>query len=141
MVKLYKMCIEDIPNNLTDDFDDFWNPSMLESEINNPNSYCFVAKDDEKIVGFFTLWESVDDIHLTNIVVKKDLRNNGIATIMLKYAIDFVRKSGKSSLTLEVNENNIYAKKLYLKSGFKILGIRKKYYNNTDDAIIMTLEF
>ena len=33
MVKLYKMCIEDIPNNLTDDFDDFWNPNILENEL------------------------------------------------------------------------------------------------------------
>ena len=26
-----------------------------------------------------------------------------------------------------------------MKFGFKELGVRKKYYNNTDDAIIMTL--
>ncbi|MGN1352333.1 MAG: hypothetical protein ACI4VE_06175 [Clostridia bacterium] len=47
----------------------------------------------------------------------------------------------KDSLTLEVNENNYIAKELYLKYGFKILGTRKKYYNNKDNALIMTLFF
>ena len=42
---------------------------------------------------------------------------------------------------MEVNQNNIPAINLYKKYGFNILGTRKKYYNNTDDAIIMTLYF
>ena len=42
------------------------------------------------------------------------------------------------SITLEVNENNLDAIKLYEKFGFEKLGIRKKYYNNTDNALIMT---
>ena len=49
-------------------------------------------------------------------------------------------KSDKNikALTLEVNSNNIPAQKLYEKFNFKRVGLRKKYYNNTDDAIIMT---
>lgn len=46
-----------------------------------------------------------------------------------------------SSITLEVNENNLPAKNLYLKYGFKILGIRKHYYSTGDNAIIMTLNY
>ena len=41
-------------------------------------------------------------------------------------------------ITLEVNSNNIPAKNLYEKFGFNVVGLRKKYYNNTYDAIIMT---
>ena len=43
------------------------------------------------------------------------------------------------SSRLEVNATNIPAQKLYEKFGFKVVGLRKKYYNNKDDAIIMTL--
>ena len=42
------------------------------------------------------------------------------------------------TFTLEVNVENTPAIKLYEKFGFKNLGIRKKYYNNTTDAYIMT---
>ena len=42
-------------------------------------------------------------------------------------------------LTLEVNEHNLNAIKLYEKFGFIKVGLRKKYYNRTDNALIMTL--
>jgi len=47
-------------------------------------------------------------------------------------------EKGITSITLEVNSNNIPAQKLYEKFGFNVVGIRKKYYNNIDDAIIYT---
>ena len=42
---------------------------------------------------------------------------------------------------IEVNVKNKIAQKLYLKYGFEILGIRKKYYDGIEDAYIMTLRF
>ena len=42
-----KMTISDlaeIANNLTSDFDEFWNSSILESEIKNPFSQYIIAK-------------------------------------------------------------------------------------------------
>lgn len=47
-------------------------------------------------------------------------------------------KSKASLITLEVNTENEIAINLYKKYGFKNLGKRKKYYNNTFDAYIMT---
>lgn len=44
-------------------------------------------------------------------------------------------------ITLEVNEKNLAAIHLYEKCGFKTIGTRKKYYNNTFDAYIMTRYF
>lgn len=44
-------------------------------------------------------------------------------------------------ITLEVNVKNIPAINLYKKYNFKILGTRKKYYNNKFDAYIMTKYF
>ncbi len=44
-------------------------------------------------------------------------------------------------ITLEVNENNKIAIHLYEKYGFKIIGTRKKYYNNKYNAYIMTKYF
>ena len=38
-----------------------------------------------------------------------------------------------------VNVNNKIAISLYKKYNFKEIGLRKKYYHNIDDALIMTL--
>ena len=38
-------------------------------------------------------------------------------------------------------DDNIPAIKLYQKYNFQTVGIRKKYYNNVDNAILMTLYF
>ncbi len=130
--------IEPIYNS---EFDDFWETSILKAELENTNSKYIIARLDNQIVGFAGIWISVDDIHITNIAVKKSYRNNGIGSILLENLIIMSKKLNKSSLTLEVNTKNIYAQKLYLKFGFKNLGIRKKYYNGTEDAYIMTLYF
>lgn len=124
---------------LSSDYDDFWSPETLKAELANKNSHYIVAKLNGEILGFAGIWKSVDDIHITDIVVKKSYRRNGIGNLLLQKLIELTKKLNYTELTLEVNANNEIAKKLYLKFGFKELGVRKKYYNNTDDAIIMTL--
>lgn len=122
-------------------FDDFWKPENLKSELENINSKCIVAKLDNNILGFAGIWFSVDDAHITNIVVNKDYRHKGIGSKLLERLIILAKEQNKTSLTLEVNTKNINAQKLYLKFGFKNLGIRKKYYSGIEDAYIMTLYF
>ena len=89
--------------------------------------------------GFASLWRAVDDIHITNIVVKKDLRQMGIGSLLLEKLIEIAKAENAHSITLEVNAKNAAAYQLYLKYHLKIAGLRKKYYHSTDDAIIMTL--
>lgn len=121
------------------EFDDFWKPLNLKSELENISSKYIVAKEGNTIVGFAGIWFSVDDAHITNIVVRKDFRNNGIGSLLLERLIELAKC--KTALTLEVNVKNKIAQKLYLKYGFEILGIRKKYYDGIEDAYIMTLRF
>ena len=45
----------------------------------------------------------------------------------------------KGSMLYNENENNTSAIALYKKYDFKQVGLRKKYYNNTDNAILMSL--
>ncbi|MCL2383796.1 MAG: GNAT family N-acetyltransferase [Oscillospiraceae bacterium] len=82
MISISSMTLEDfelIKENLSSDFDEFWNPSTLKSELLNKNSKCIVAKDSAgNVIGFASMWKAVDDIHITNIVVRNDFRNQGI---------------------------------------------------------------
>lgn len=132
--------LNEISGNLTSDFDEFWNSSILESELKNPFSEYIIAKLNNKIVGFAGVIDTVDQLEITNIVVKKDYRKNGIGNELLTRLITLAKENGKDKITLEVNSTNLAAIKLYEKNGFKNVGIRKKYYNNTYDANIMTLK-
>lgn len=141
---LNRMTFEDlelIKNNLSTDFDDFWSYTILYDELKNENSTYIVSKQNNSIVGFGGIWKSVDDIHITNIVVRKDLRRAGIGSSILEKLIEISKENLIQQLTLEVRKSNICAINLYTKYNFKQLGNRKDYYNSpTEDAIIMTLK-
>ena len=132
--------LNEISKIITVEFDDFWTANTLESELKNPFSKYIVARIENEIVGFAGVIDTVDRLEITNIVVKKNFRKNGIGNELLKNLIKLAKENEKTEITLEVNNINLPAIKLYEKNGFKNLGIRKKYYNNTDDANIMTLK-
>lgn len=138
-----KMTLSDfdnLSNTLISDFDDFWNKNILKTELQNPFSTYIIAKAEGEIVGFAGVIDTIDQMEITNIVVKKDFRKNGIGNILINKLISISKENKKEKIILEVNENNIPAIKLYEKNGFKKCGLRKKYYNNTDNAIIMNLK-
>lgn len=142
-LEIYNMTDYDlslIKDILIDDFDDFWTYDVLQEELNNPNSEYFVAKLENNILGFAGIWKAVDDVHITDIVVKKSNRQTGNGSKLLEKLIQTAKSQNFNSITLEVNEHNQPAINLYLKYGFKNVGFRKKYYNNKDNAIIMTKE-
>ncbi len=143
MLEITKMELSDldeISSTLTSCFDNFWNYNILKSELENTNSKYIVAKLNNEIVGFAGIINTLDQMEITNIVVRKDMRNQGIGNTLLNELIKLTIDSKMNTIFLEVNSNNFSAIKLYEKNGFKQVGLRKKYYNNTDDAILMNLK-
>jgi len=133
--------LAEIENIFDNDFPCSWKINTLKQELQNTSSCYLVGRLHQEIVGFAGIWLSVDDAHITNIVVKKSYRNMGIGSKLLENLINLTKENHKQSLTLEVNRKNLYAQKLYAKYNFENLGIRKKYYNGLEDAFIMTLYF
>ena len=131
--------IDAITPNFETEFDKFWNISTLKNDFANPNSTYIIATLDDKIVGFAGFLKICDEVNIMNIVTKVDKRHLGIGSKLMQALIDEAKKQNLTSITLEVNDKNFQAIKLYEKFGFKRIGLRKKYYNNTDDAIIMSL--
>ena len=133
--------LENIKDCLLTDFDNFWSYNILKQELENGKSKYFVAKQENEIVGFAGIMLIIDQVNIMNIVVKKDKRNFGIGSLLLEEIIRYSKIHNATSITLEVNEKNIPAIKLYKKYGFKQVGLRRKYYNNEDNAILMDLVF
>lgn len=143
--KIFEMTLDDlnlIKDNLTCDFDEFWNYEILKDELLSSNSRYIVTKNiNNIIVGFCGIKIIFDTAEIMNIVTKKDFRSNGIGTLMLDYIIDYCKNNKIKNINLEVNSTNTVAINLYKKYNFKEVGLRKKYYNNTYDAILMSLSF
>lgn len=138
------MSIEDLSfilENLYTDFDDFWSYDVLKQEFDNPNSSYIVAKNNTEVVGFGGIWRSVDDVHITNIVTSKNYRHLGIASRILEKLMEMGKQENFDSITLEVAENNEPAIQLYTKYHFVPVGNRKRYYDNGENAILMTYYF
>lgn len=137
---------ETIKENLEEEFDNFWNKNILESEIRNSNSKYFAIRILNEIIGFGGYIITPQDIEITNIVIGKKYRNKGFGNKLLYEIIEHAKKDiskidyDPKIISLEVSENNFPAIGLYRKNGFKEVGHRKKYYEGKFDAIIMNLE-
>lgn len=137
--KMQLIDLEKIKQNLKIDYDDFWNVDTIYEELNSSNSIYIVAKNEEKILGFAGIKIILDEAELMNIVTKKDARNLGIATELMKEIINLCKENNIKKINLEVNTKNSVAIKLYKNYNFTEVGLRKKYYNNTNDALLLTL--
>lgn len=139
IIKMSIQDLDDLKDYLATDFDEFWDYDTLKSELSSPFSNYFVTKQNNQIVGFAGIKFILDEAELMNIVTKKSERNKKIATQLLNYLIEFCKSNKKNLINLEVNAKNSIAINFYKKYNFKQIGLRKKYYNDVDDAILMTL--
>ena len=126
-----------IKNILEDEFDDFWNYNILSSELKNSNSKYFVLKLADEIIGFAGILIVLDEAEITNIVIKKSYRGKHLSSILMKYLITYCVENNIKKIHLEVSSKNKIAINLYTKFGFTQVGLRKKYYKNSD-AILMS---
>lgn len=139
-VNVFDMKIEDldmIANNLISDFDDFWNYNVFKSELENGNSKYLVAKINDKIVGFAGFIPVLDEADVSNIVVHKDFRNMKIGSLLLEHLLTLASSLNLKLINLEVRESNSPAIHLYEKFGFESCGLRKNYYDNCENAVLM----
>lgn len=74
-ISLEKMCLTHLNSINLNDFDDFWNQSILEGELKSDSSYYIIAKFENDIIGFAGIKFLLDEAHITNIITRKDRRN------------------------------------------------------------------
>ena len=91
--------------------------------------------DNNKLVGFLIFKKNYEVIDLLYIVVEPIYRKNNIGSKLMEY---FINNNVYEKILLEVRCDNKNAIKLYKKFDFKIINIRKKYYDNMD-AYVMEL--
>ena len=119
-----------------------WPEHAYRQEIEqNSLAHYIVARYGNAIVGFAGIWLLVDEAHITTFATRTAWRRQGIGERLLVALIDLALVRGAKEATLEVRPSNIPAKRLYEKYGFKVVGVRPRYYSdNNEDALIMTTD-
>jgi len=119
-----------------------WPAHAYRQEIEqNRLAHYIVARYGDAIVGFAGIWLLVDEAHITTFATRPVWRRQGIGERLLVALMDLALARGAKEATLEVRPSNIPAKRLYEKYGFKVVGVRPRYYSdNNEDALIMTTE-
>jgi ribosomal-protein-alanine N-acetyltransferase len=81
-----------------------------------------------------------EEAQILDIAVDPLQRGRGIARLLMDHAISVARKKAAELLALEVRSTNIAAITLYEQYGFVRSGLRPKYYEGRDDAVLMEKE-
>ena len=103
--------------------------------------YSLVLKENNKVIGFAILSVSTEESHLLNIGLTSLKRGRGLGRELLEKIIMAAEVMGSKKIFLEVRISNVIAIDLYKASGFKEVGLRKKYYRlkeGREDAILMS---
>jgi len=117
-----------------------WPIGVFQSELElmrRGERHYVVAREDGAVVGYGGVMFVLDDAHVTNIAVSAKRQRSGVATRVLADLAWQAIAHGCQALTLEVRASNTAAQALYHQFGFVPAGVRHKYYENADDAIVM----
>lgn len=108
--------------------DDYKN---LNSQLTNKLLVC--EDCDKNICGFVLFSEVLGEVEIYRIATAPEYRRMGVGEMLMEAAIKYY---ATYKIVLEVRVDNEPAIALYKKMGLTCLGVRKRYYENGDDAFI-----
>jgi len=115
-----------------------WNAAAFTAELKHPFAKIYKLQDEAGLISAFISYRfEQDSAELTNFAVAPDFLRRGFGRILLGQSLAALKILGVKNVTLEVNVHNGPALSLYESFGFKQTALRKKFYNNTDDAALL----
>jgi ribosomal-protein-alanine N-acetyltransferase len=127
---------------------DAWPLEMFVDEVSQPTRSYLVAEagpaaepgTDTRVVGYCGVMcvDTMADIQ--TIAVTPEHEGRGIGTAMLTQMIDEAGRRGAEQVLLEVRSDNLRARALYVRFGFRHIHTRPRYYRDGADALVMRLE-
>ena len=120
-------------------FEDPWPEAYFASELFAPARFQRVLVDPAGSLAayLFTAWQYLD-LHILKIATLPEHRRNGLGKRLMAIAEEHAREKAGETLTLEVRLTNTGAIALYESLGYEQMGLRKGYYADDSDALVMT---
>lgn len=78
--------------------------------------------------------------HLKDLAVRPDDRNCGVGRRLVERSLARMTAAGATVAKLEVRESNDPAQALYRRTGFEVTDRLPRYYQDGEDALLMTLD-
>ncbi len=145
--RIRKMLPEDLEEVLSIESSDplaSWSKGMFLEEMQQPLGSCFVALrsdgSNQPVVGFICFRNIAEESELLKISVDRQYRQIGIGKKLMRFYLDSGRRQGVRVFHLEVNDSNQTAIRLYQSFSYHPSGVRKKFYQNKFDALLMVRE-
>ena len=118
-------------------FSAHWSETQWRDECTNRICCVWAAFVGKLLVGFICTRGAAGIYEITNLAVAQVYARQGIATALLRQVIQTLQMQDAKQVTLEVSEKNMPARELYKQAGFVTLGVRKQFYQDGADALIM----
>ena len=94
------MEIEDLPQVIEIEENSFptpWTMGLFLRELKLDYSYNYVFCSDDEVIGYITFWLVADEVHIMSLAVKEEYRKMGLATQILKFALNIAERLGEGS--------------------------------------------
>jgi [ribosomal protein S18]-alanine N-acetyltransferase len=116
-----------------------WSPNLFVSEMTEfHNRTYLVAKMGKDVVGYGGVMCYGEEAHITTIAVDPLHHRKKIGTRLLYELLQEGLRLGAKAASLEVRVSNWAAQRMYSEFGFRPVGVRKNYYQETgEDAVVM----
>ncbi len=114
-----------------------WKEGFFLHELHNQYSRVLVAELEGQVVGHLWCWFVVDEVQILNVAVHPRYRRRGIGKALLRDILAEARQGGVRSVSLEVRRSNASAIALYEGFSFRRVTVRRRYYENGEDAFLM----
>jgi len=120
-------------------FSDPWPPSFFISEILADGRFNRLLVDPagSMVAYLFCTWQYLQ-LHVLKVATLPQFRRAGLARRLMALAEDHAHQEGGETLTLEVRAANLDAIALYESLEYQQAGIHRAYYQDGEDAVVMT---
>jgi len=99
----------------------------------------YVITLDDQVIGYIGRSYFLEEAEVLNFVIDGAFQHQGFGQLLFDYMIE--KMPGVKKITLEVRKSNQKAINFYKKNGFQEIFVRKAYYKNGEDAILLLKEF
>ena len=111
--------------------------TVLQAQLCEAYSVILVAALPDNVIGCVVSWVIEDEAQILDLVVDLKHRRQGHALNLLHNILETAIARGARHAVLEVRSNNSAAISLYECAGFQQVHIRKRYYPDGQDALLL----
>jgi ribosomal-protein-alanine N-acetyltransferase len=97
----------------------------------------FVAVHEAEPLGYLEMRITLDDAEIDFVAVDTAFQRMGIGKRLVSNSVQHAISQGAKRILLEVGELNAAAIALYKELGFSQISMRKNYYKNGENALVM----